>query len=111
MPRILTYAGKWEEGTPYFDGTKVICPAEIGDEERTQLVQTAMAVFRLLVQRGYARVDMRLDPDGKIQVLEVNPNPDITPGSGAARQAAAASMTYAQFIEKIVSLALHGKTT
>ena len=111
MPRILTYAGKWEEGTPYFDGTKVICPAEIGDEERTQLVQTAMAVFRLLVQRGYARVDMRLDPDGKIQVLEVNPNPDITPGSGAARQAAAASMTYAQFIEKIVSLALHRKTT
>ena len=111
MPQILTYAGKWEEGTLYFDGTKVVCPAEIGDEERTQLVQTAMAVFRLLVQRGYARVDMRLDPDGNIQVLEVNPNPDITPGSGAARQAAAASMTYAQFIEKIVSLALHGKTT
>jgi D-alanine-D-alanine ligase len=111
MPQILTYAGKWEEGTLYFDGTKVVCPAEIGDEKRTQLVQIAMAVFRLLVQRGYARVDMRLDPDGNIQVLEVNPNPDITPGSGAARQAAAASMTYAQFIENIVSLALHGKTT
>jgi D-alanine-D-alanine ligase len=111
MPQILTYAGKWEEGTLYFDGTKVVCPAKIGDEKRTQLVQIAMAVFRLLVQRGYARVDMRLDPDGNIQVLEVNPNPDITPGSGAARQAAAASMTYAQFIENIVSLALHGKTT
>jgi len=107
MPRILTYAAKWEEGTLYFDGTKVICPAEVGEEERTRLVQTATAVYRLLVQQGYARVDMRLDPDGNIQVLEANPNPDITPGSGAARQAAAAGMTYAQFIEKIVSLALH----
>jgi D-alanine-D-alanine ligase len=111
MPRILTYAAKWEEGTVYFDGTKVICPAEIGDEERAQLVQTATAVFRLLVQRGYARVDMRRDRDGNLQVLEANPNPDITPGSGAARQSTAASITYAQFIEKIVSLALHRKTT
>jgi D-alanine-D-alanine ligase len=110
MPRVLTYAAKWEEGTVYFDGTKVVCPAEIGAEEEAQLVQTAMAVFRLLVQRGYARVDMRLDQDAKVQVLEVNPNPDITPGSGAARQAAAAAMTYAEFIEKIMSLALHGKT-
>jgi D-alanine-D-alanine ligase len=110
MPQILTYAAKWEEGTMYFDGTRVVCPAEIGAEERTQFVQTAMAVFRLLVQHGYARVDMRLDPEGNIQVLEVNPNPDITPGSGAARQAAAASMTYTQFIEKIVSLALRRKT-
>jgi D-alanine-D-alanine ligase len=110
MPPVLTYAAKWEEGTLYFDGTKVVCPAEIGAEEEAQLVQTAMAVFRLLVQRGYARVDMRLDQDANVQVLEVNPNPDITPGSGAARQAAAASMTYAEFIDKIVSLALHGKT-
>jgi D-alanine-D-alanine ligase len=61
----------------------------------------------LLIQQGYARVDMRMDLDGNIHVLEANPNPDITPGSGAARQAAAAGMTYAQFIEKIVSLAFH----
>jgi D-alanine-D-alanine ligase len=107
MPRILTYAAKWEEGTPYFDGTTVACPAEIGEELRAELAQTAVTVFKLLVKQGYGRVDMRLDSDGKIQVLEANPNPDITPGSGAARQAAAAGMTYAQFVGKIVSLALH----
>jgi len=107
MPRILTYAAKWEEGTLYFDGTKVVCPAEVGEEDRAGLAQTATAVYKLLIQQGYARVDMRLDLEGNIHVLEANPNPDITPGSGAARQAAAAGMTYAQFIEKIVSLALH----
>lgn len=107
MPRVLTYAAKWEEGTLYFDGTKVICPAELGAEDRARLAQTATAVYKLLIQQGYARVDMRLDLEGNIHVLEANPNPDITPGSGAARQSAAAGMTYAQFIDKIVSLAFH----
>jgi D-alanine-D-alanine ligase len=107
MPPILTYAAKWEEGTVYYDGTKVVCPAEVGEEDRARLAQTATAVYKLLIQQGYARVDMRLDLEGNIHVLEANPNPDITPGSGAARQSAAAGMTYAQFIEKIVSLALH----
>jgi D-alanine-D-alanine ligase len=107
LPRVLTYAAKWEENTLYFDGTKVSCPADIGVEESAMILQTAVAVFRLVVKHGYARVDMRLDSEGKVQVLEANPNPDITPGSGAARQAAAASMTYPQFIEKLVSMALH----
>jgi len=111
MPPILTYAAKWEEGTLYFDGTKVVCPAEVGEEDRARLAQTATAVYKLLIQQGYARVDMRLDLEGNIHVLEANPNPDITPGSGAARQATAAGMTYAQFVERIVSLALHRKTT
>jgi hypothetical protein len=51
-------------------------------------------------------VDMRLDKEGQLNVIEVNPNPDISPDAGAARQAGAAAMTYTQFIEKIVKLAL-----
>jgi hypothetical protein len=36
----------------------------------------------------------------------VNPNPDISPGYGAARQAKAAGLTYSQLMEKIVMFAL-----
>ena len=53
---------------------------------------------------------MRMSEDGKLNVIEVNPNPDISPGSGAVRQAEAAGMTYTQFIEKIVQLALDEKS-
>jgi len=42
-------------------------------------------------------------------VLEINPNPDISPGTGAARQAEASGMTYTQFVERIVRLALEKK--
>ena len=109
MPRILTFAAKWEPDSPYFEGTKAICPAEVEAEERERIADTAVAAFQILGGKGYARVDMRMDHEGQVNVIEVNPNPDISPGSGAVRQAEAAGMTYTQFIEKIIQLALYGK--
>ena len=106
MPRILTFAAKWEPDSPYFQGTKVICPAQIPDSERERIANMALAVFWLLCCRGYARVDMRLDGEGRLNVIEVNPNPDISPGTGATRQAEAAGMSYREFIARIVVLAL-----
>ncbi|MDP3879748.1 MAG: ATP-grasp domain-containing protein [Dehalococcoidales bacterium] len=106
IPRILTFAAKWEADSPYFHGTGVVCPAEITAGERECFSGLAQAAFRFLGCRGYARIDLRVDEAGQIKVIEINPNPDISPGSGAVRQAAAAGMTYNQFIEKIVKLAL-----
>jgi D-alanine-D-alanine ligase len=105
-PRILTFAAKWEPDSLYFRGTRVNCPPEISVDERERINQTALTAFRLLGCQGYARVDMRMDKEGQINVIEVNPNPDISPDAGAARQAEAAGMTYTQFIEKIIKLAL-----
>ncbi len=31
IPRILTFAAKWEPDSIYFKGTKVICPAEVSE--------------------------------------------------------------------------------
>jgi len=109
MPRILTFAAKWEPDSPYFEGTKVVCPAKVEAEEREHIAETAVAAFRILGDQGYARVDMRMGSEGQVNVIEVNPNPDISPGSGVVRQAEAAGMTYTQLIEKIVQLALYGK--
>ena len=106
VPNLLTFAAKWQPDSDYFKGTKVVCPAEIGDRERENINQTALKVFGLLGCRGYARVDMRLDGAGKLNVIEANPNPDISPGAGSVRQAEAAGMTYPQFIDRIVKLGL-----
>jgi D-alanine-D-alanine ligase len=109
MPEILTFDAKWEDDSLYFEGTKPVCPAEIEVEEQQRIAETITTVYRLLGCRGYARVDMRLDEERQLNVIEVNPNPDISPGTGAARQAEAAGMTYIQFIGRIVQLALDGK--
>ena len=109
VPRILTFAAKWEPDNLYFQGTKAVCPADLEAEELKGIVETARAAFKLVGGKGYARVDMRMDREGQLNVIEVNPNPDISPGSGAVLQAEAAGMTYSQFIDKIVRLALDGK--
>jgi len=106
MPRILTFAAKWEPNSLYFQGTKPICPADIGAEEQERITKIAVAAFKTIGSEGYARVDMRMGREGQLNVIEINPNPDISPGTGAARQAEAAGMSYPQFIRKIMELAL-----
>jgi len=106
VPRIMTFAAKWEPESLCYQGIKVICPAQVPDNEGKRIAETALAVFQLLCGRGYARVDMRLDRGGQLNIIEVNPNPDISPGSGAVRQAEAAGMGYTEFIAKIATLAL-----
>jgi D-alanine-D-alanine ligase len=106
MPRLLTFAAKWKPESPYFQGTKAVCPAPVPDSERQRIAEMALAVFRLFSCQGYARVDMRLDRGEQLNVIEVNPNPDISPDSGAALQAKTAGMDYPKFIDKIAMLAL-----
>lgn len=108
LPRLLTFAAKWDTEGDYYHGTEVTCPARIEAELRRQIEGLATSAYRLLGCSGYARVDLRLDERGEPHVLEVNPNPDVSPGTGAARQAAAAGMTYSRFIEGILLLALNG---
>ena len=106
MARILTFAAKWEPDSAYYQGTTTVCPAEIEVEEKERITNTALAVIRVIGCKGYARVDMRADSEGRINVIEVNPNPDISPGTGVARQTAAAGMTYTEFVEKVIEIAL-----
>jgi D-alanine-D-alanine ligase len=106
MPRILTFAAKWEPESQYFRGTKTTCPARIPPTIQQHVTETALRAFCLLGSQGYARVDMRLNKYGELSVIELNPNPDISPGSGAVLQAEAVGMSYTQFIKKITELAL-----
>lgn len=105
LPDILTFEAKWFPETDYFKGTVVECPAGIDEEMKNKINSIAINAFRIFECAGYARIDLRLDESGTLNVIEVNPNPDISSDAGAARQAKAAGMTYAQFINKIAILA------
>lgn len=109
MPPILTFEAKWETESIYYKNSRVACPAKITARERDSIRKTCLAAFKAIGGSGYARVDMRLDSQGIINVIEVNPNPDISPGAGLALQAAAAGLNYTRLIEKIVHLALDRK--
>ena len=54
--------------------------------------------------QDYARVDIRLSPEGVPYVLEINPNPDISLDAGMTRSAKTAGFTYPEFISRIVKI-------
>ncbi len=62
--------------------------------------------YRALELSGYARVDLRLDAEGRPWVIEANPNPQIAKGEDFAASADAAGLTYDSLIQRIVNLGL-----
>jgi D-alanine-D-alanine ligase len=52
--------------------------------------------------RGYGRIDLRLDARGAPFVLEINPNPCLEPHAGFAAAAAQAGIEYPELINRIV---------
>jgi D-alanine-D-alanine ligase len=105
-PRIAGSEVKWEKGTVAYKVTKSILPTDLPEETVTALQQTAVQAFRALELRDYGRIDMRLAPDGRVFVLEVNPNPWLHSTAEFAMAAKKSGRDHAALIEEIVNLAL-----
>jgi D-alanine-D-alanine ligase len=106
-PKIVDYASKWLKESEEYAGTKPMCPANLDDETKMLVEKIALKAYRALRCRDYARVDIRLESRTKIPfVLEVNPNPDISPEAGFNRSLKAANITFEEFIREILSFAL-----
>jgi len=59
-------------------------------------------VYRALHLTGYARVDLRLTEEGRVYVLEANPNPDLSYGGEFADSAEAQGISYKQLLARII---------
>ncbi len=109
LPKIVTYDGKWIEGSTYYNYTKPVCPAKLENDLKIQLEEIAINAYNVLGCRDYARVDIRLSDDGTPYVIEVNPNPDVSSDSGFARAAAASGKNYSELLFTITNFALQRK--
>ncbi|MDP1629079.1 MAG: ATP-grasp domain-containing protein, partial [bacterium] len=104
-PRILTYDSKWREHCEVYRGTPIICPAEINPVLEERIKDLVFQVYRVFECRDYARIDFRVDGKGRLHVLEVNPNPDISDDSGFRKSARAAGFGFKEIIGKIIDSA------
>ena len=105
-PRIAGAEVKWAKGTGAYRDTKSVVPDDLSEDTVAQLQTTALAVYQALELRDYARIDMRLRPDGRVAVIEANPNPWLASKAEFAMAARKAGRTYTQLVEEIVDIAL-----
>jgi D-alanine-D-alanine ligase len=103
---IMTYDAKWKPGTRDFETVVPRLPADISPELAGRLERLACQAFRVLGCRDYARVDIRLDGAGTPFIIEVNPNPDISPLAGLATALETAGLSYERFNVDLVRTAL-----
>ena len=105
-PRIAAAEVKWGKGTAAYKDTKSAIAVDLPDETVQALHQTAVAAYQALDLRDYGRVDMRLQADGRIHVIEVNPNPWLSSRAEFTMAARKTSRTYTELVGEIVELAV-----
>lgn len=105
-PRIVSYAAKWDENHVDYAGTKPVPLRGLSADVTAEIERVSRAAWRAMELRDYGRVDLRVDEAGVPWVIDVNPNPDISPDAGVARAAAAAGMTYPHMVDRIAQIAL-----
>ena len=66
----------------------------------------AKRTYRALDLNGYARIDIRLDTDGRPYVIDANPNPNLAYGEDFAESAEKAGISYERLLDRIIRLGL-----
>ncbi|HEX7049176.1 MAG TPA: hypothetical protein VF188_03105 [Longimicrobiales bacterium] len=110
VPPIYGYEAKWVWDTPEAPLAIFDCPARLDARLERALRQTALAAYRALGCRDWARIDLRLDAGGAPHVIEINPLPGILPdprqNSCFPKAARAAGIDYDTLILTVLDSAL-----
>ena len=99
--------GNYDFRAKYTKGvTEYIVPAELESAQAAECRKLALDTFRALQCRGLGRVDLRMSPEGRIYVLELNTIPGFTETSLLPKAARAAGYSFAGLCEKIMEMAM-----
>ena len=104
--RIATSNAKWNTGYRKRQGIRNVFARKLSKASQERLVKTCFASYRALWLRDYARIDVRLAPDGEIWFIEANANPFLSYGHDSAEAAHKAGLGYDAFIQRIVDDAM-----
>jgi D-alanine-D-alanine ligase len=107
-PRMASWEAKWGDdagGGAEFEGTKSIFPDDLPEELAERVHKVAVDAFHALRLRDYGRIDLRVTDEGRVFVIEVNPNCYLERESEFARAAGRAGLDYDALIGRIVELA------
>ena len=103
--RIATERVKWN--TQYQKKNGIMTDAATLPAANIERIhRIAKRAYRALDLNGYARIDLRMDAEGRVYVLEANPNPNLAYGEDFAESAETSGISYEKLLERIVALGL-----
>lgn len=109
-PNIATSKLKWDPA--YQEKVGVVTKAAELDKKMTEKIERlSKKIYRTLFLSGYARLDYRVTEDGRIFLLEANPNPQIALNEDFADSANHCGIDYEPLLQKIMALGLRYRTT
>lgn len=85
-----------------------VCPAPLSEEKTNEMMAMARRAMNALQLTDFCRMDTRMDKDGNVYILEVNPLPLLYPDPEQASfvySARAAGYSYNAMVQKMVTVA------
>lgn len=86
------------------DNTQYFCPAGLSDAREQELRRLVKQAYDVVGCRGWSRIDVMADAEGKFRLVEVNTNPGMTSHSLFPKSAAMVGYSFEQLVEKILEL-------
>lgn len=108
-PHIATYRAKWDEGYRARWGLSNVFAEGLDAALQRRIGATARRIYRLLAIDAYARLDLRLAPDGRLCFIEANPNPILARDEDFALSAERAGVAYGDLVTRILRLGLSAR--
>jgi len=106
LPAIATRKIKWDRKYQAKYGITTRAATELDAAVTQELARQSKRIYKALHLTGYARMDFRVRPDGRIYVLEANANPNLAAEEDFAESARSAGLGYDDLLQKILSLGL-----
>lgn len=106
IPNIATAKVKWDTKHQKKLGIETRAAKNLPPGAAEEMAKLCKRVYRVLCLSGYARMDLRMRPDGRCYVLEANPNPNLSYGEDFAESAETVGMSYESLIQRILGLGL-----
>jgi D-alanine-D-alanine ligase len=103
--RIATERVKWSTQYQKRNGI-MTARADLEASAIDRIQKLAKRAYRALDLNGYARIDVRMDEEGRAFVLEANPNPNLAYGEDFAESGEVAGVTYEKLLNRILALGL-----
>lgn len=104
--KIATASVKWNSKYQKRHGIRSGVAKDLDPGLEESIRRVCKRAYRNLMLSGYARIDLRLTEEGKIYILEANPNPELAYGEDFAESAHVAGLPYPELLQRILNLGM-----